>query len=251
MEKINNWLSSCPTARASNLCGAVGGANLQTRFRVQRGHLGIPAVVVDGVSLRHPQHRVLPQRERREQDGKPDPSVPNGGPAEDDIIVFSLEYNSILQPGNQTLILYTDDKRSWSSVMEENGLQFNYFCSVIPIYPRVIKFEARYFPKNPGAAAFYEIRCSSLWSHCSQAWIEMFWGSRFKPTTTFGRKDDILTACVQKGQLALSRSMTFPGNTSHFRLWCLMGVEPLKNEHMGSHLSTWCRDMRKTEQRRM
>lgn len=141
-------------ARASDLRG--GGVNLQTRFRVQRGHLGIPAVVVDGVSFRHPEHRVLPQRERRVWHDKPDPSVPNAGPAEDDIRGFSLEYNSILQPGNQTLILYTDDKRSWSSVMEENGLQFNYFCSVIPIYPRVIKSEARYFSeKNLGAAAFY------------------------------------------------------------------------------------------------
>lgn len=45
--------------------------------------------------------------------------------------------------------------------------------------------------------------------------------------------------------------MAFPGNTSHFRLWCLIGVEPLKNEHMGSHLSIWRRNMRKTEQQRM
>lgn len=120
-------------------------ANLQTRVWLQRGHLGIPAVVVDGVSLRHPQRRTLPQRERRQEDHKPDPSAPNE-PTED-IRGFSLERDSILQPSNQTLVLHTDHKRSQSSVSSENWLQFNYFCSVIQIYSRVITSETPYFQK--------------------------------------------------------------------------------------------------------
>lgn len=72
-------------------------ANLQTCFWLQRGHLGVPAVVVDGVALRHPQRRTLAQREKRQEDHKLDPSAANG-PTEDDIRGFSLEYSSILQP---------------------------------------------------------------------------------------------------------------------------------------------------------
>lgn len=36
--------------------------DLQARVSIQRTHLGIPAVVVDGVSLCHPQHWTLQER---------------------------------------------------------------------------------------------------------------------------------------------------------------------------------------------
>lgn len=40
--------------------------NSQACVRVKRGHLGVPAVVVDSVSLCHPQHWTLPQNTRKE-----------------------------------------------------------------------------------------------------------------------------------------------------------------------------------------
>lgn len=42
--------------------------NSQACIWVQGVHFGIPAVVVDGVSLCHPQHRALPWRDRRRGD---------------------------------------------------------------------------------------------------------------------------------------------------------------------------------------
>lgn len=119
-------------------------ANLHTCFWLQRAHLGVPAVVVDGVALRHPQRRTLSRREKRQEDHKLDPSAANAPTSE----AFPLSTIQYYNPCNQTLIQHTDHKRSWSSVMEENGLHFNYFCSVIPIYSGAIKSKTPYF-RNP------------------------------------------------------------------------------------------------------
>lgn len=39
--------------------------NSQTRVRLQRVHVGVPAVVVDGVSFSHPQNRTLSREGKR------------------------------------------------------------------------------------------------------------------------------------------------------------------------------------------
>lgn len=86
---------------------------------------------------------------------------------------FNMKASGTMWEIQQSSIFYTIYKRSRSSVLKENGLYFNYFCSVIPIYELVKQLrdwlDTRYFLKP-----FYTDLQSHSFSGCSLTRIEMF-----------------------------------------------------------------------------
>lgn len=141
----------------------------QARVRLQRVHLGVPAVVVDGVSFCHPQHWTLAENKRKDRqsvtEGLRPPALRNVGqrhwldpsalrltlnkwlPRK---IQFQKPVEACEKQSNQQSIFSSHYKGCKIST-RENGLYFNYFCSVIPIKPacNTIKRSAHYLTFRP------------------------------------------------------------------------------------------------------
>lgn len=113
--------------------------DLQARVSIQRIHLGVPAVVVDGVSLCHPQHWTLQERRQTNSTYK--------------TIIDSRQCWCWTWTGNQrgcSLLWESVWEPEWHRVrnatefdfrrhlQKVNGFYGNCFCSVIPIHHQVV-----------------------------------------------------------------------------------------------------------------